>query len=100
MLKITTLTRTSSYCPSQWEGVTEDGRKVGISYRSGILTAYIEPLTGRRDGNMSERIFLAHLSPEVLDGSMEYDEMRSHLSEVAILPPSEIRSHQYLWENA
>lgn len=38
---ITNLRMTCDACPSQWEAITEDGRKVYIRYRFGHLSCHI-----------------------------------------------------------
>ncbi|MCA1480782.1 hypothetical protein, partial [Bradyrhizobium sp. NBAIM08] len=38
-IQIVRLEQTCGACPSQWEGVTDDGRVVYIRYRWGALTA-------------------------------------------------------------
>lgn len=37
-LRVKSIIRTCYACPSQWEGETEDGRKVYVRYRHGLLS--------------------------------------------------------------
>ena len=44
MIKIISLRRTCIACPSQWEGISDDGRTVLIRYRHGNLSvSYMNP---------------------------------------------------------
>lgn len=40
LLRVNTLTQTCRMCPSQWDGTTEDGRRVYVRYRWGCLDVY------------------------------------------------------------
>ena len=41
MIKVTSITQTCSACPAQWEGITEDNRKIYVRYRWGYLSVRI-----------------------------------------------------------
>ena len=38
MINVASITRTTSACPAQWEGLTDDGKDVYVRYRSGWLS--------------------------------------------------------------
>ena len=63
MIKIVNIKQTCYACPSQWEGLDEDGKEVYIRFRHGTL---------RLDIN-NETIF-SFEHPE-LDGVIEFDEV-------------------------
>jgi hypothetical protein len=41
MMKVITIVETCSACPSQWEGILEDGRTLYIRYRHGWLSVRV-----------------------------------------------------------
>lgn len=67
MTVLTSLTHTCYACPSQWNAVTDDGRKVYIRYRFGQLTVDVDGVEVQR-----------HAVGEPLDGSMDQAEMLAH----------------------
>lgn len=91
MLKIKFLMRTSSACPSQWEGLTENFEPIYIRYRHGVLTMDI----GKPYENKNiDDIILRDLGSDALekgkkvygeqigddyDGIMTDEEMKKHL---------------------
>lgn len=42
VIKLKELYRTCYACPSQWEGITEDGSSIYVRYRFGVLNVDIE----------------------------------------------------------
>lgn len=86
-MKINRIYKTSYACPTQWEGITDDNRKVYIRYRWGYLSVRI----GKVD-DMSE--FAAVGGEEILgcsfgdayDGCLEYSELKKLTEEVLELP--------------
>lgn len=42
MIKIVSLTQTTSACPTQWEGLTDNGEKVYVRFRFGNLSISID----------------------------------------------------------
>lgn len=58
MINIVSLRRTCIAAPSQWEGVSDDGRAVLIHYRSGYLSvSYINPTKSENCRYDFERVF-------------------------------------------
>lgn len=82
MLKLASLTQTCGSCPSQWDGVLEDGTPVYIRYRWGFLRVDLNPWTENEreifgqqigdefDGYIGERAMLAIIS-DVLTPPMQ-----------------------------
>jgi hypothetical protein len=66
MIKITQLTRTSFACPSQWSGLTDDGRHLYIRYRHGNFMVEVNREIIYQDcPNLSS------------DGCMSFEELKS-----------------------
>jgi hypothetical protein len=72
------VTRTTSFCPSQWEGELTDGRGFFVHYRHGILRLWISPLPGAPEG---DPVFREVVGAE-FDGSMETAAMKVHLEKL------------------
>ena len=53
MIRVVELNKTCHACPSQWEGMTEEGLYVYIRYRWGYLSASVgrEDVYGKRIGD-------------------------------------------------
>jgi len=66
MITVSVITKTCNACPSQWEGVTDDGREVYVRYRFGFL--YIK--VG------DERVFERLLDEDRWEGMLDYDELK------------------------
>lgn len=68
--------QTTSCCPSQWEGLTEQNEFVYIRYRFGTLTIQMSA----SGGNISDAINIGHMVfaksfSERLDGKMTSEEL-------------------------
>jgi hypothetical protein len=75
MVKVTEIKQTCSFCPSQWEGQTNDGQVVYVRYRWGFLSI--------RVGNTlddavcrGQEIFEDSVG-DGMDGFLTYDELRN-----------------------
>jgi hypothetical protein len=73
-VKVTEFKQTSIACPSQWEGKTDDGKKVVIRYRWGYLSLTIGEEEGHSwkigdeyDGYLEESKMLIISKLEVQD---------------------------------
>lgn len=84
-LKIESLKMTTDFCPTQWEGETEDGRPVYIRYRWGHLTVNV----GERgeDPVYGKLAFEKYAGPRWC-GVMTSSELRRVVRERVILPRS------------
>lgn len=81
---ITRIVNTCPACPSQWEGITDDGRCIYIRYRHDSLRIGI----GRTQDEAvaDDTTYTAHIG----DGyGMDYDELRSVAPEWLQLPDEE-----------
>jgi hypothetical protein len=83
MIKVKSIALTCTACPSQFEGLTEDNRKLYFRYRFGRLTVEI----GAKD-DMSEfaalrgeRIYSISIGDEY-DGYMDLEELKGHTMDV------------------
>lgn len=81
MIKLKTLEMTCDFCPSQWEGETEDGKRIYIRYRWGHLSYLIgdDPVNSSiliraghdYDGIMETETMLKFLNIEVRKGGIQ-----------------------------
>jgi hypothetical protein len=81
---VTTLARTGDRSPSQWEGETQDGRRVYVRYRWGHLTIGIgESMSDavEHGGNLFDKQL-----GDRLDGSLEFDQLRDATKELIQWP--------------
>jgi hypothetical protein len=71
-------------CPSQWEGKTDDGKRVYIRYRWGYLNLDVdgETILGRQVG-------------DEYGGLMDYTQLQYWLADVVMLPDYQMKS---VWE--
>ncbi len=79
--RVTQLTRTGESSPSQWEGITEDGRGIYARYGGGELSIYLgDPEDGPELAEANGRlIFLKVVDLEDFNaGSMTLAELKSH----------------------
>ena len=77
MIKIKQLVKTCEACPAQWEGYTDDDRKVYVRYRWGHLSVRLGDIgdTAEFAGIRGEEIFGKQIG-EDLHGVMSYDELK------------------------
>jgi len=67
MIKVVELTQTCSACPSQWSGVTEDGRDIYVRYRWGHLWISW--------GVTGDMILSRDIGESAWDGLLTYEEL-------------------------
>jgi hypothetical protein len=73
MIVVKELTKTCSFCPSQWEGRTEDDKPIYVRYRWGHLSICLGQKGGSiNDAVLGESVFESQLG-DSLDGYL-YDE--------------------------
>jgi hypothetical protein len=78
--KVLALRKTSLACPSQWEGVLEDGRAVYARYRWGELSVGVgESVDEAVRNGMSDQALYADAVSGGLDGYMDFEELKTHL---------------------
>ncbi len=77
---VTSLKKTCTACPSQWEGTLDDGRVLYARYRWGELSVGLgERIEDAVDnGRSEEALFCEHVG-DGLDGFMSFEELRAHL---------------------
>jgi hypothetical protein len=78
--KVMALKKTSLACPSQWEGVLEDGRFVYARYRHGELSVGVgdDIEEAVRNGMSDQALYMDHVG-DGLDGFINFDELKVHL---------------------
>jgi hypothetical protein len=78
--KLVALTKTCTACPSQWEGVLEDGRAVYVRYRHGELSVGVGDGIDEavRNGSTDEALYADYVG-DGLDGFMDFEELKVHL---------------------
>lgn len=78
--KVVALKKTSLACPSQWEGMLEDGRIIYARYRHGELSVGVgDDIEGAVRNGMSDQAFYAGNIGDGLDGFMDFDELKIQL---------------------
>lgn len=78
--KVLVLKKTSLACPSQWEGVLEDGRAVYARYRWGELSVGVgDGVDEAVRSGMSDQALYADPVGDGLDGYMDFEELKAHL---------------------
>jgi len=86
-LELATLTRTCLACPSQWEGVLDDGRAIYVRYRHGELSVGIggDIDDAVRNGMSDQALYAADIG-DGLDGFMDVEELKTRLHGLLKLP--------------
>lgn len=93
---IVKITRSTEACPAQWDGETNNGEYVYIRYRFGTLRAGMGKTESemwnrtKEDGTCDVYNMFQKTIGEHLDGWMEYQTMKNHLSDVFNFPEKEI----------
>jgi hypothetical protein len=78
--KVLALRKTSLACPSQWEGILEDGRAVYARYRWGELSVGVgEGVNEAVRNGVSDQALYADPVGGGLDGYMDFEELMAHL---------------------
>lgn len=75
MIEVDELLMTCGACPSQWEGVTDEGKRLYIRYRWGYLRIDLD----------DETIYGSQVGDE-MDGYMDYKELKSLTKDILDLP--------------
>jgi hypothetical protein len=80
MLKLVTLRKTCIACPSQWEGILEDGRTIYARYRHGELSVGVgNDINEAVRNGMSDQALYANDIGDGLDGFMDFQELKAQL---------------------
>jgi hypothetical protein len=85
---VTSLKKTCTACPAQWEGTLDDDRALYARYRWGELSVGL----GKRiedaidNGRSEEALFCEHVG-DGLDGLMGFEELRGYLWGLLDFPP-------------
>jgi hypothetical protein len=72
---ISSIKQTCSACPSQWEGLLEDGRPIYMRYRWGALTIHVGPTGGTIRDALGRDPYFDQQVGDSLDGSIELTEV-------------------------
>lgn len=81
VIKVTKIIKITGCCPTQWEGVTDDGLPIYIRYRHGDISVRVD----------DEEIFYGDPHPEAPgSGFMKYPELKMLLGSIVELPGDEI----------
>ncbi len=94
VLKPVMLKRTCIACPSQWEGVLEDGRTIYVRYRHGELSVGVGDDINEavRNGMSDQALYADHIS-DGLDGFMDFQELKVHLRGLLEFPADLVVEH-------
>ena len=78
-LTVKTCVQTCTWVPSQWEGVTTDGRPVYARYRYGYLSVRVgRPGQTVDEAITSGRPIVGRAIGDALDGCMTYHDLKRH----------------------
>lgn len=95
-LKVVALKQTSIACPSQWEGVLEDGRVIYARYRWGELSVGLGDGVAEAVRNgMSDDALYADPVSGGLDGYMDLEELKAHLHGLLEFPAGLIVENEH-----
>ena len=79
-LEVIALRKTSIACPSQWEGLLEDGRVIYARYRHGALSVGAgDDLDEAVRNSWTDQALFADYVGDGLDGFMDLEELKCHL---------------------
>jgi len=87
MIRVTTVVRTCTACPDQWEGITDDNRQIYARGRHGYLEIRVGPI-----GDMSRFAAVTGalvLSNDNVDDFMTYAELQAMTSGIIEWPATE-----------
>ena len=91
---------TCSACPSQWDGVLDDGRSIYVRYRWGGLSIRVASEVGPEgDAVGGKEIFSGNFG-DGLDGVMSYEELKTHTLGVFSWPEAQVSDEEFeesLW---
>lgn len=78
--RVVALQKTCIACPSQWDGVLEDGRAIYARYRHGALSVGVgdDPEEAVRN-SWTEQALYADYVGDGFDGFMDFEELKVHL---------------------
>jgi NAD dependent epimerase/dehydratase family enzyme len=76
-MKIKSIKNTGSYCPSQWEGITDKNEAIYIRYRWGRLSIYLSAPDGTIEDAINENkvLYSKQISSDEYDGFIELEEV-------------------------
>lgn len=80
MVKISSIRRTSSACPSQWEGSTEDGKIVYFRFRHGELSHGIGDSQDEAVRDSLKSANRMQITDDLFAGELSYYELKRILS--------------------
>ena len=89
-IEVHSLNMTCNACPSQWDGITKDNRRIYIRYRHGFLSVRIGKLhdMSRMSGVEGDEVFDWHSDGSVGDEEMDLSDLRRITMGVLTLPES------------
>ena len=78
--KVVALKKTSTACPSQWEGTLEDERTIYARYRHGALSVGVgnNIHDAVHNGSTDQALYADYIG-DGLDGFMDFEELKVHL---------------------
>jgi hypothetical protein len=90
-MKVTTIRQTCNSCPSQFEGVQENGHMIYIKYRDGYFTVKQSkiPTTDITDALRGNILYDEKIG-EDLDGSMDYPTVKLIIESITSLTLPEV----------
>jgi hypothetical protein len=98
MINVVKIVNTCSACPSQWEGLTDTNQQIYFRYRWSALTVEIGAVNdmSRFGGVSGNYIFESNYGNSGFDGSMDYETLKSLVSEKINLPNEESREIDWI----
>ena len=85
-MKVVELKQTCDWCPSQWEGYTEDKRPVYIRYRWGELSVNVGLPGQSMDDAIDSKAFISISHGNNLSGLLMYEKLKELVKDKMELP--------------
>jgi hypothetical protein len=98
MINVIKIVNTCSACPSQWEGLTDTNQQIYFCYRWGGLTVELGAIDdmSKFGGVSGNYIFELGYGSSGFDGSMDYETLKSLVSEKINLPNEESKKVDWI----
>lgn len=98
MINVIKIVNTCSACPSQWEGLTDNNQQIYFRYRWSTLNVELGAIDdmSKFGGVSGSYIFELDYGNSGFDGSMDYETLKSLVSEKINLPNEESRNVDWI----
>jgi hypothetical protein len=94
MITVIEVAQISHACPTEWEGITDDGRHIYVRYRFSNFSVQIADT--RRKASKGYELFRAKIGEE-MSGTMGFDQMRDVTARIIQWPEVESEPKPEEW---